>query len=599
MPRAWRRAACANTTPQHTAECGYTEGSEGAPCSHEHTENCYTLVTECVHEHGPECYPQESVEPAETEGATDDAAAPSEPKEQRPSACAHVCNEESGCITEALDCKHELDETCGYAPATEGTPCTYVCEICNPQDSGEAEETEPGAECICTGLCTEETVNAECPVCGAEDADLTACEGGEEETATASNAPMPLLPTAALAADENIDSNQSVAITTRISSPQIVNFFSSSSGQASATWYSVEGASSYTAYLYKQNDTENPIETRTATTSGTMSATTFTITSAGTYTFGVVANSSDGTASVESKWNNTLTFYKVTFDSKGGSEVSEQYAVANQNLSNPTQAPTKTGYAFGGWYRNEKYTDGPWDFDSDTVSTSDMTLYAKWLSTNAGVESVTVNDVQATDGENNTFSVTLPYGTEITSDTITINLADEKATVSGPQADENGNNKWTFTVTAEDGTTVENYTINVTFTPVASTLTVVPAEDTLTYGDKLEIKVTPGIAAANVLTTAENTVELINAAGDVLAAATQPDDNGAYTLTYNTQQKGLAIGENILTVSFGGDSGLNASTAEVTVTLEKVDVDATLDGTTSKTYDGTTAAPEGLLRLSF
>ena len=174
--------------PQHTAECGYTEGSEGAPCVHEHTEDCYTLVTECVHEHGPECYPQESVEPAETEGATDDAAAPSEPKEQEPSACAHVCSEESGCITKTLDCQHEHDETCGYAPAIEGTPCTYACEICNPQDSGEVEETEPEAECICTELCTEETVNGECPVCGAEGADLTACEGMEAEIATLSNA---------------------------------------------------------------------------------------------------------------------------------------------------------------------------------------------------------------------------------------------------------------------------------------------------------------------------------------------------------------------------------------------------------------------------
>ena len=130
--------------PQHTAECGYTEGSEGAPCGHEHTEDCYTLVTECVHEHGPECYPQESVEPAETEGATDDAAAPIEPEEQEPSACAHVCSEESGCITKTLDCQHEHDETCGYAPAIEGTPCTYVCEICNPQDSGETEDVELG-----------------------------------------------------------------------------------------------------------------------------------------------------------------------------------------------------------------------------------------------------------------------------------------------------------------------------------------------------------------------------------------------------------------------------------------------------------------------
>ena len=47
--------------PQHDESCGYTEGTEGSPCSHEHTEDCYTLVTSCVHEHGPECYPAESV----------------------------------------------------------------------------------------------------------------------------------------------------------------------------------------------------------------------------------------------------------------------------------------------------------------------------------------------------------------------------------------------------------------------------------------------------------------------------------------------------------------------------------------------------------
>lgn len=174
--------------PQHTAECGYTEGGEGTPCSHEHTEDCYTLVTECVHEHGPECYPEESAETAEAESVSGNTATPSEPEEQEPTACTHVCSEESGCITKKLDCQHEHDEACGYAPATEGTPCTYVCEICNPHDSSEAEETEPEAECICTELCTEETVNAECPVCGVEGADLTACEGVEAEIATLSNA---------------------------------------------------------------------------------------------------------------------------------------------------------------------------------------------------------------------------------------------------------------------------------------------------------------------------------------------------------------------------------------------------------------------------
>ena len=47
--------------PQHDESCGYTEGTAEIPCSHEHTEDCYTLVTECVHEHTAECYPAESV----------------------------------------------------------------------------------------------------------------------------------------------------------------------------------------------------------------------------------------------------------------------------------------------------------------------------------------------------------------------------------------------------------------------------------------------------------------------------------------------------------------------------------------------------------
>lgn len=47
--------------PEHTADCGYTEGTEGTPCNHEHNEDCYTLVTECVHKHTEDCYPAESV----------------------------------------------------------------------------------------------------------------------------------------------------------------------------------------------------------------------------------------------------------------------------------------------------------------------------------------------------------------------------------------------------------------------------------------------------------------------------------------------------------------------------------------------------------
>ena len=45
----------------------------------------------------------------------------------------------------------------------------------------EGEEAPEAGTCTCTTQCTEGTVNAECPVCGAEGADLEACEGAAEE----------------------------------------------------------------------------------------------------------------------------------------------------------------------------------------------------------------------------------------------------------------------------------------------------------------------------------------------------------------------------------------------------------------------------------
>ena len=47
---------------------------------------------------------------------------------------------------------------------------------------------EPGAGCICTGLCGEESVNKDCPVCGAGGADLTACKGVESQPDTQAKA---------------------------------------------------------------------------------------------------------------------------------------------------------------------------------------------------------------------------------------------------------------------------------------------------------------------------------------------------------------------------------------------------------------------------
>lgn len=149
----------------HDDACGYVEGIEESPCTHEHGAECYTEVTSCIHEHTQDCYPvsdssdasgvmasdagnDEDTMPSDTQ--SDEEAMPSDTKADEgaatsgnepgesaasseavePTECSHVCSVESGCIKQELDCHHEHNEECGYAPAVEGQPCTYVCTLC-------------------------------------------------------------------------------------------------------------------------------------------------------------------------------------------------------------------------------------------------------------------------------------------------------------------------------------------------------------------------------------------------------------------------------------------------------------------------------------
>ena len=112
--------------PEHDEACGYTEGTAEIPCSHEHTEECHSLITRCVHAHTAECYPAESV--------SENADGLSEAENAAPTECVHGCTEKSGCILQTSDCKHAHGKDCGYAPASMGKPCTYVCEICDSKD---------------------------------------------------------------------------------------------------------------------------------------------------------------------------------------------------------------------------------------------------------------------------------------------------------------------------------------------------------------------------------------------------------------------------------------------------------------------------------
>ena len=100
---------------------------------------------------------------------------------------------------------------------------------------------------------------------------------------------------------------------------------------------------------------------------------------------------------------------------------------------------------------------------SDTVSVSGTLPADNFVSSDAGITSVSVNGTAgAISGT--TITVVLPYTTlELpqNSGAIAIAMSDADATYSTPQTSDGGTT-WTFTVTAQDGNTTATYTINVT-----------------------------------------------------------------------------------------------------------------------------------------
>lgn len=75
---------------------------------------------------------------------------------------------------------------------------------------------------------------------------------------------------------------------------------------------------------------------------------------------------------LKAEWVQT---YTVTFETSGGRAVDPVTVDAGSTVTKPAD-PTKSGYTFGGWYKDSTLQT-PWDFANGTV-TADTTLYAKW-----------------------------------------------------------------------------------------------------------------------------------------------------------------------------------------------------------------------------
>ena len=97
------------------------------------------------------------------------------------------------------------------------------------------------------------------------------------------------------------------------------------------------------------------------------------------------------------------TYYTVTFDTDGGTEIDPQDVEAG-GLARRPDNPEKEHYSFVDWHK-EDTLENKWDFDADTVN-GDITLYAAWA--------IDTYEVVFMDGEDVVLSTTADYGATLT-----------------------------------------------------------------------------------------------------------------------------------------------------------------------------------------
>ena len=79
-------------------------------------------------------------------------------------------------------------------------------------------------------------------------------------------------------------------------------------------------------------------------------------------------------------WQDTITRYDVTFNLgyDGATPIEAQRVAENTRATKPAD-PERSGYEFGGWYKENTYTN-EFNFALDTIS-ANTTIYAKWFKT--------------------------------------------------------------------------------------------------------------------------------------------------------------------------------------------------------------------------
>ena len=208
-----------------------------------------------------------------------------------------------------------------------------------------------------------------------------------------------------------------------------------------------------------------------------------------------------------------------------------------------------------------------------------VTVTAAPKSSNADVNSVTVAGVEATAGENNTYTVTLPYGTDVTAGSFVIVTSDAGATVG---ALTNEGNVWTFTVTAEDGVTSKTYTVTVSFTEApksndanVSSVTVAGVEATAGENNTYTVTLPYGTdvtAGSFVIVTSDAgaTVGALTNEGNVWTFTVTAEDgvtSKTYTVTVSFTEAPKSNDANVSSVTVAGVEATAGENNTYTVTL--------------------------------
>ncbi|SFC84886.1 InlB B-repeat-containing protein [Clostridium uliginosum] len=95
-------------------------------------------------------------------------------------------------------------------------------------------------------------------------------------------------------------------------------------------------------------------------------------------------NSSSSSDDMFENAKEIIVKYKVTFDSNGGSKVSSINGVKSGKTIDLPDEPTKDGYKFDGWYKDDD--DFEKEFTEDTKVRADIKLHAKWVKSDGSAD---------------------------------------------------------------------------------------------------------------------------------------------------------------------------------------------------------------------